>query len=108
MSCQNNPNTYAIVARCPLEIGARLKTLADKAGQTMSQYIADMICERVGDVVLTDEENIWAAEHFEMHKVRRARADRMSAAGYFKRRKRGRPRKPGPKGKKRKRRTTKS
>ena len=64
--------------------------------------IADMICERVGDVVLTDEENTWAAEHFEMHKVRRARADRMSAAGYFKRRKRGRPRKPGPKGKKRK------
>ena len=55
MSCQNNPNTYAIVARCPLEVGARLKTLADKAGQTMSQYIADMICERVGDVVLTDE-----------------------------------------------------
>lgn len=31
MSCQVNPNSYAIEVRCPLEYGAKLESLADKA-----------------------------------------------------------------------------
>ena len=120
MACQLNPNTYSLMFRFPLEENApeklrfghlrrrrtrrarqgaraKLKTPARaRAGQTLSKYVADMVSKHVGDRELTEDERKWFDEHLEMNKARRARADRMSAAGYFKRRKRGRPRKPGP------------
>ena len=96
MACQANPKTYSLVFRCPLEDGAKLKTLADKAGVTASVFIARMLKEKVGDRALDDDEKRWYDEHLEMNKVRRARADRLTKNGYFKRKRRGRPRKPGP------------
>ena len=102
MACQSNPKTYAIVIRCPLEDGAAIKALAESEGSTVSAYVAKMIHDKVKDRALGEAERAWIAEHLELNLVRRAKADAKTAAGYYKRKRRGRPRKPGPKGKKRK------
>lgn len=102
MSCQVNPNTYAIVIRCPLEEGAVLKSMADEDGVTVSAFVARMIHEKVDGRALDVAERAWISKHLEMNLIRRAKADAKTAAGYFKHKRRGRPRKPGPrKGKKR-------
>ena len=84
MACQSNPETYAIVIRLPIEEGAALKSLADSEGVAISAFVAGMIHEKVKG-----------------HKLDVAERAK-TAAGYYKRKRRGRPRKPGPKGKKRK------
>ena len=120
MACQANPKTYSFMFRCPLEENApeklrfeghlrrrrtrrarqgaraKLKTLADEAGVTASAFVARLLRDRVGERALTEKEQQWYDEHLEMNKVRRERADRLSKQGYFNRKRRGRPRKPGP------------
>ena len=101
MACQSNPETYAIVIRLPLEEGAALKSLADSDGVAVSAFVAGMIHEKVKGHKLAAAERAWISEHLEMNLIRRAKADAKTAAGYYKRKRRGRPRKPGPKGKRR-------
>lgn len=98
MACQSNPETYAIVIRLPIEEGAALKSLADSEGVAISAFVAGMVHERVKGHKLDAAERAWIAEHLEMNLIRRAK----TVAGYYKRKRRGRPRKPGPKGKRRK------
>lgn len=38
MACQSNPKTYAIVVRCPLEDGARLKSRAAIATERFDRF----------------------------------------------------------------------
>ena len=102
MACQSNPETYAIVIRLPIEEGAALKSLADSEGVAISAFVAGMIHEKVKGHKLDVAERAWIAKHLEMNLIRRAKADAKTAAGYYKRKRRGRPRKPGPKGEKRK------
>ena len=102
MACQSNPETYAIVIRVPLEEGAALKSLADSDGVAISAFVAGMVHEKVKGHKISEREETWIAKHLEMNLIRRAKADAKTAAGYYKRKRRGRPRKPGPKGKKRK------
>lgn len=102
MACQSNPETYAIVIRVPLEEGAALKSLADSDGVAISAFVAGMVHEKVKGHKISDRERSWIAKHLEMNLIRRAKADAKTAAGYYKRKRRGRPRKPGPKSKKRK------
>jgi hypothetical protein len=102
MACQSNPETYAIVIRLPLEEGAALKSLADSDRVAVSAFVAGMIHEKVKGRKLDVAERAWIAKHLEMNLIRRAKADAKTAAGYYKRKRRGRPRKPGPKGKRRK------
>ena len=84
------------VFRCSLEDGAVLKSKADAAGMTLSAYVGKLVREHIGEVTLTEVEQAWIKTHYEANLARRARADHMTAAGYFKRKRRGRPRKPGP------------
>ena len=102
MACQSNPETYAIVIRLPIEEGAALKSLADSEGVAVSAFVAGMVHEMVKGHKLDAAERVWIAEHLEMNLIRRAKADAKTAAGYYKRKRRRRPRKPGPKGKRRK------
>ena len=102
MACQSNPETYAIVIRLPIEEGAALKSLADSEGVAISAFVAGMIHEKVKGRKLDVAERAWIAKHLEMNLIRRAKADAKTAAGYYKRKRRGRPRKPGKKKKKRK------
>ena len=102
MACQSNPETYAIVIRLPIEEGAALKSLADSEGVAISAFVAGMLHEKVKGYKLDVADWAWIAKHLEMNLIRRAKADAKTAAGYYKRKRRGRPRKPGPKGKRRK------
>ena len=101
MACQSNPETYASVIRLPIEEGAALKSLADSDGVAISAFVAGMSHENVKGHKLDVAERAWIAKHLEMNLIRRAKADVKTASGYYKRKRRGRPRKPGPKGKKR-------
>lgn len=102
MACQSDPNVYAVVFRCPLEEGAELKTLADRAGKTISAYVAELVRGHLTHRELDSAEMSWVAEHLEANLARRAKADERTAAGYYKKKRRGRPRKPGPRKGKRK------
>lgn len=97
MACQSNPKTYSFVVRCPLEDGAALKSLADDVGKTVSAYVAKMVRLHIGERNLNEKEKLWVSQHLEANLIRRAKADEKTANGYYKRKRRGRPRKPGPK-----------
>lgn len=97
MACQFNPKVYSIVVRCPLEDGAILKSLADEVDETVSAYLAKLIRAHIGERQLNETEKLWVSQHLEANLVRRAKVDEKTANGYYKRKRRGRPRKPGPK-----------
>ena len=96
MSCQQNPETYAIVIRCTLKEGALLKTLAEENGKTISVLMGEKVKELVGDRDLTEVEQMWYAAHLEANIAVRKRQDERNAKGYYRHRHVGRPRKPGP------------
>ena len=96
MSCQQNPETYAIVIRCTLKEGALLKTLAEENGKTISVLMGEKVRELVGDRDLTEVEQMWYDAHLEANIAVRKRQDERNAKGYYRHRHVGRPRKPGP------------
>ena len=96
MSCQQNPETYAIVIRCTLKQGALLKTLAEENGKTISVLMGEKVKELVGDRDLTEVEQMWYDAHLEANIAVRKRQDERNAKGYYRHRHVGRPRKPGP------------
>ena len=96
MSCQSNPETYAIVIRCTLKEGALLKTLAEESGKTISVLMGEKVKELVGDRDLTEVEQMWYDAHLEANIEHRKRQDERNAKGYYRHRHVGRPRKPGP------------
>ena len=96
MSCQQNPETYAIVIRCTLKEGALLKTLAEENGKTISVLMGEKVKELVGDRDLTEAEQMWYDAHLEANIAVRKRQDERNTKGYYRRRHVGRPRKPGP------------
>ena len=96
MSCQQNPETYAIVIRCTLKEGALLKTLAEENGKTISVLMGEKVKELVGDRELTEVEQMWYDAHLEANIAVRKRQDERNAKGYYRHRHVGRPRKPGP------------
>ena len=96
MSCQQNPETYAIVIRCTLKEGALLKTLAEENGKTISVLMGEKVKELVGDRDLTEVEQMWYDAHLEANIAVRKRQDERNAKGYYRHRHVGRPRKPGP------------
>lgn len=70
--------------------------MADEAGVTMSAYLAKMVDDHVGDRRLNAPEKEWVSAHYEANRVRRTKADAKTATGFYKKKRRGRPRKPGP------------
>jgi len=99
MANQSNPFNYAFVVRCPIENGALLRSLASESGKTASAYVAEMIRERVSGRELSESDRKWVSDRLKTNCHRRAKADAKTAAGYYrgKRKRPGRPRKPGPK-----------
>ena len=100
MSCKQGLDTYSMMSRCPLEDAARIKMLADEANVTISNFVADMVNERVKGVRLTSKAREWIAAHREQNKARREKVDEAFASGKYKTpKKRGRSKKRGrPKG----------
>ena len=102
MRSQRNPEFYAVVIRCPLKDGAKLKTLAEAHHKNVSSFMGEIVRRMVGRRrKLTAEEQTWFDEHRAMNVAMLERAEAKATSSPRKRSKRGRPRKPGPKGKKR-------
>lgn len=83
MSCQINTETYQLMCRCPLEDATRLKTLADRAGVTMSAYVASLIHGRVSRTQPSEEATAWAARRREKNLKTRKAANERTARGDF-------------------------
>ena len=101
MACQMNPNVYGFMCRCPMQDAAKLKQLADDSDMTLSGYLARMINEKVANVNLKDELNVWIFEQTERNLAHRKLQDEKTAAGYYRAKhpkKRGRPPKPKKRG----------
>ena len=96
MSCKPSIDTYSMMCRCPVGNAARIKLLADEANVTISNFVAEMVNERVKGVPLTEKAKEWIAAHREKNKVRREKVDEAFAIGKYKNRKKlGRPKKRG-------------
>ena len=54
-----------MMCRCPVGNAARIKLLADEANVTISNFVADMVNERVKGVPLTEKAKEWIAAHRE-------------------------------------------
>lgn len=83
MSCQINTETYQLMCRCPLEDAERLKTLADRAGVTMSAFVAAMIHRRVAKTQPSFEASAWAKNRREKNVKTRNVANERTARGDF-------------------------
>ena len=97
MRSEKNPEFYAVVIRCPLKDGAKLKTLAEAHHKNVSSFMGEIVRRMVGRRrKLTAEEQTWFDEHRAMNVAMLERAEAKAASHHYKRHV-GRPRKPGPK-----------
>ena len=98
MRSEKNPEFYAVVIRCPLKDGAKLKTLAEAHHKNVSTFMGQVVRRMVGRrKKLNAEEQAWFDEHRAMNVAMLERAEAKTASRPSKRRHVGRPRKPGPK-----------
>ena len=97
MAIRTDPEIYAIVLRCDLKVGAKLKTLAEESGTSVSALVGGLVSKIVGDRDLTAAEQAWYDEHLAAMTERLKRYDEKCARGFYKHRPVGRPKKRGPK-----------
>ena len=84
------------MCRCDVRDAARIKSLADEANVTISNFVAEMVSERVKGLPLTPKAKAWIEEHREKNIIRREKVDEAFATGKYKNhRKLGRPKKRG-------------
>ncbi|MBQ3098518.1 MAG: hypothetical protein IJI54_01010 [Kiritimatiellae bacterium] len=84
---QAKPTTYAMMCRCELGDAAKVRTLADAEGVTMSVWVARLVHDAVRKTKATETAQTWAARRLAANTARRARVDAAVRAG--------RDRKPG-------------
>lgn len=83
MSNQQNPNTYALMCRCPLEDATAVKVLAAEKGVTMSAFVASLIHEVADGVNIPPNAQKWMRKRYASNKKIRAKADRDTAMGRY-------------------------
>ena len=59
---QAKPTTYALMCRCELGDAAKVRTLADAEGVTMSVWVARLVHEAVRKAKTSPSAKAWAAE----------------------------------------------
>ena len=80
---QNNPETYALTSRCPLEDAARFRTLARTLGLTPSALVARLIHQAVTSVTPTSADLDWAAQRRSKNTLRRRLQDERTRRGDY-------------------------
>ena len=80
---QNNPETYALTARCPLDDAARLRALARSRGLTPSALVARLVREAVTEVAVTAEDAAWAEQRRQANLRRRKLQDERTQRGTY-------------------------
>ena len=80
---QNNPETYALTARCPLEDAARFRALAREFGLTPSALVAKLIHQAVASTTPTSADLEWAAQRRSKNTIRRRLQDERTHRGDY-------------------------
>ena len=83
MSNQQDPNVYSLMCRCPLEDAARLRLKAKERGLPMSAYVAKLIQGDIKQVSLSGSDREWIEERLDANMLKRAKADKKTASGYY-------------------------
>ena len=72
---QARPTTYALMCRCELGDAAKVRTLADAEGVTMSVWVARLVHEAVRKATASPNAKAWAAERLAVNTARRKTVD---------------------------------
>ena len=80
---QNNPETYALTARFPLDDAARFRALARALGVTPSALAAKLIHEAVASVSPSQTDLNWAAHRRSQNALRRPPQDARTHRGDY-------------------------
>ena len=80
---QNNPETYALTARFPLDDAARFRALARSLGVTPSALAAKLIHEAVASVSPSQTDLNWAAHRRSKNSLRRQLQDERTHRGDY-------------------------
>lgn len=80
---QNNPETHALTTRFPLEVAARLRSLARTLGVTPAAFAASLIKEAVNQVAPAPDDLLWAAERKAKNTRRRKLQDERTQRGDY-------------------------
>ena len=80
---QNNPETYALTTRFPLEDAARFRALARSRGVTPSALAAKLIHEAVTSVSPSQNDLNWAAHRRSKNSLRRQLQDERTHRGDY-------------------------
>ena len=78
---QAKPTTYAMMCRCELGDAAKVWTLADAQGVTMSVWVARLVHEAVRKAKASPNAKAWAAERLAANTERRKAVDERVHAG---------------------------
>jgi len=78
---QAKPTTYALMCRCELGDAAKVRTLADAEGVTMSVWVARLVHEAVRKAKASTSAKAWAAERLAANTARRKEVDERVHAG---------------------------
>ena len=78
---QAKPTTYALMSRCELGDAAKVRTLADAQGVTMSVWVARLVHEAVRKAKTSTDAKAWAAERLAANTARRKAVDERVHAG---------------------------
>ena len=80
---QNNPETYALTARCPIDDAARLRTIARLQGKTLSALVAELIHQAAQKACVAPGDLVWAKERRSKNERRRRLQDERTRRGDF-------------------------
>lgn len=80
---QNNPETCALTARCPMHDAAQLRALARSRGVTVSALVAQLIHAAVADVPPSAEDAGWADRRRQANLRRRQLQDARTWSGQY-------------------------
>ena len=80
---QNNPETYALTARCPVDDAARLRALARARGVTPSALVAQLVHAAVASVAPAPEDAVWADQRRLVNHRRRKLQDERTRSGQY-------------------------
>ena len=78
---QAKPTTYALMSRCELGDAAKVRTLAEAEGLTMSVWVARLVHEAVRKAKASPNAKAWAAERLAANTARRKAVDERVHAG---------------------------
>lgn len=80
---QNNPETYALTARCPMDDAARLRALARSRGVTPSALVAQLVHAAVVHATPAPEDAAWAEQRRQVNLRRRTLQDERTRSGQY-------------------------